>query len=91
MRIVPRYSVSQQHGMDRAQMGPDGGPTAAELNAIEREMGLIGAEVELLDVEISLMDRTPTEVDHKRLRRAQHKVLTERTALVNRSVSGEAA
>ncbi|WP_254647650.1 DUF6284 family protein [Streptomyces sp. GbtcB6] len=91
MKIVPRHSLSQQQFSDRALTGRDDGPTAAELDAIEREMPLITAEVELLDVEISLMDRTPTEVDHKRLRRAQHKVLNERTALVNRSVTREAA
>lgn len=66
-------------------------PTAAELRAIVAETPLIEAEVELLDVRIALMDRTPSELDKRRLRKALHRVLTERATLANRAVSGEAA
>ncbi|WP_069884710.1 DUF6284 family protein [Streptomyces luteocolor] len=66
-------------------------PTAAELNAIAVETPLIDAEVELLDVRIALLDRTPTELDKRRLRKALHRVLSERAALANRATAGEAA
>ncbi|MFF4145612.1 DUF6284 family protein [Streptomyces sp. NPDC001698] len=66
-------------------------PTEAELDAIERELPLIAAEMEELDVRIALLDRTPTEMDQRRVRRAHHKVLAERAALANRVASGEAA
>ncbi|MBD9704075.1 hypothetical protein IHE56_18730 [Streptomyces sp. ID01-12c] len=59
-------------------------PTFAELDAIAVETLLIDAEVELLDVRISLLDRTPTDVDHQRIRRARRKVLTARRTLANR-------
>ncbi|MFD8028168.1 DUF6284 family protein [Streptomyces sp. NPDC059717] len=60
-------------------------PTAAELDAIERELPLIVAEVELLDVEISTLDRPVTEVDARRVRRARRKVLTARCVLTNQA------
>lgn len=60
-------------------------PTAAELDAIEREMPLIRAEVELLDAQIITLDRTPSELDARRIRRARHKVLAARRALANRT------
>ncbi|MEU6420229.1 DUF6284 family protein [Streptomyces spiralis] len=66
-------------------------PTAAELDAIAVETPLIVAEVELLDVRIALMDRTPSELDTRRLRKALHRVLSERAALANRATAGEAA
>ncbi|MFF7161583.1 DUF6284 family protein [Streptomyces sp. NPDC008086] len=66
-------------------------PTAAELNAIAVQTPLIDAEVELLDVRIALLDRTPNELDERRLRKAVHKVLAERVALANRATAGEAA
>ncbi|SOD76280.1 hypothetical protein SAMN06272781_4107 [Streptomyces sp. 1222.2] len=58
-------------------------PTFAELDAIAVETPLIDAEVELLDVRISLLDRTPTDVDHQRIRRARRKVLAARRTLAN--------
>jgi hypothetical protein len=58
-------------------------PTFAELDAIAHETPLIEADVELLDVQIGLLDRTPTEVDHQRLRRARRKVLAVRRTLAN--------
>ncbi|MFI9827911.1 DUF6284 family protein [Streptomyces sp. NPDC051913] len=62
-------------------------PTDAELDAIEREMPLILADVDLIDAQIITLDRTPTEVDARRIRRARRRVLAERLVLANR-VSG---
>ncbi|MFJ2736595.1 MULTISPECIES: DUF6284 family protein [unclassified Streptomyces] len=53
-------------------------PTAAELDAIELEMPVILADVDLLDAQIVTLDRTPTELDARRIRRA-------RVALLNRT------
>ncbi|WP_030617073.1 DUF6284 family protein [Streptomyces sclerotialus] len=69
----------------------DGEPSAAELDAIEREMPVIQAEVELLDVQISLLDQPPSELGAQRLRRACRKVLAARTALANQAGMGDAA
>ncbi|MFD6873195.1 MULTISPECIES: DUF6284 family protein [unclassified Streptomyces] len=70
-------------------------PTGAELTAIEIELPLILAERDLLDAQIVTLDRTPTEVDRQRLRRARRRVLAARTALENRAAhlpsSGDAA
>ncbi|MFE3497163.1 DUF6284 family protein [Streptomyces sp. NPDC059175] len=60
-------------------------PTDAELNAIEHEMPVILADVELLDAHIVTLDRTPTEVDERRIRRARRRALAARVALVNRT------
>ncbi|MCX5049346.1 DUF6284 family protein [Streptomyces sp. NBC_00474] len=60
-------------------------PTAAELDAIEREMPVILADVDLIDAQIITLDRTPTELDARRIRRAHRKVLAERRALANRT------
>jgi hypothetical protein len=70
-------------------------PTDAELDAIEQEMPVILADVELLDAHIVTLDRTPTELDARRIRRARRRALAARVALVNRasgtSLSGGAA
>ena len=70
-------------------------PTAAELDAIEREMPAILADVDLLDAQIVTLDRVPSELDAPRIRRARRRVLAERRALANRtagvSVPGGAA
>ncbi|MFF3872549.1 DUF6284 family protein [Streptomyces sp. NPDC001978] len=60
-------------------------PTAAELDAIELESPLILAEVDLLDAQIMTLDRIPSEVDARRIRRARNRVLAARRALVNRA------
>ncbi|MGW4046643.1 DUF6284 family protein [Streptomyces sp. NPDC004721] len=60
-------------------------PTDAELDAIEREMPVILADVELLDAHIVTLDRTPTEMDNRRIRRARNRALAARVALVNRA------
>ncbi|WMC87252.1 DUF6284 family protein [Streptomyces rochei] len=70
-------------------------PTDAELDAIEREMPVILADVDLLDAHIVTLDRTPTGLDARRIRRARRRALAARVALVNRtagtSLSGGAA
>ncbi|MFI9105802.1 DUF6284 family protein [Streptomyces fildesensis] len=58
-------------------------PTVAELAGIEIEMPVILAEVELLDTQIMTLDRPASEVDMRRIRRAQRKVLAERRRLAN--------
>ncbi|RBM14884.1 DUF6284 family protein [Streptomyces sp. PT12] len=63
-------------------------PTAAELDAIEHEMPVILAEVELLDAQIITLDRTPSELDTRRLRRARRRVLAARRTLANRTTAG---
>ncbi|MFF8096460.1 DUF6284 family protein [Streptomyces sp. NPDC016675] len=60
-------------------------PTDAELDAIEQEMPVILADVDLLDAQIITLDRTPTEVDERRIRRARRRALAARVALVNRT------
>ncbi|MFG2341476.1 DUF6284 family protein [Streptomyces yangpuensis] len=60
-------------------------PSDAELEAIEVELPLILAERDLLDAEIMTLDRTPTEVDVQRIRRACRRVLAARAALENRA------
>lgn len=60
-------------------------PTAAELDAIEREMPVILAGVDLVDAQIIALDRTPTELDARRIRRARRRVLAARRELANRA------
>lgn len=73
----------------------DGEPSNAELDAIEHESPLILADVALLDAQIMTIDRTPTELDQQRIRRARRRVLAARRDLANRAaavtVSGGAA
>ncbi|MFD9880091.1 DUF6284 family protein [Streptomyces alboflavus] len=60
-------------------------PTGAELAAIEAEMPVILADVDLLDAQITTLDRTPSELDDRRIRRARRRALVARVALVNRA------
>ncbi|MER7933261.1 MULTISPECIES: DUF6284 family protein [unclassified Streptomyces] len=60
-------------------------PTSAELDAIELEMPAILADVDLLDAQIITLDRTPNELDTRRIRRARRRVLAEQLALANRA------
>nr|WP_145482726.1 MULTISPECIES: DUF6284 family protein [Streptomyces] len=62
-------------------------PTSAELDAIEQEMPLILADVDLLDAQIITLDRTPSELDARRLRRARRRVLAVRAALATRTAA----
>ncbi|SHK56178.1 DUF6284 family protein [Actinacidiphila paucisporea] len=64
---------------------PDREPTAAELEAVDQEMPLVLAEVDLLDAQITAMDRPANEVDARRIRRAEHRVLAARRDLANNS------
>ncbi|MGJ5898306.1 hypothetical protein DF268_12190 [Streptomyces sp. V2] len=59
-------------------------PTDAELSAIEVEMPVILADVELLDAQIATLDRVPTVLDARRLRRARRRALAARVELANR-------
>jgi hypothetical protein len=61
-------------------------PTDAELDAIEQEMPVIRADIDLLDAHIATLDRTPTEMDERRLRRARRRALAVRVELTNLSV-----
>ncbi|MGC9472579.1 DUF6284 family protein [Streptomyces sp. WG4] len=58
-------------------------PTDAELDAIEREMPVILAGVDLVDAQITALDRTPTELDNRRIRRARNRMLAARRDLAN--------
>ncbi|MFE1818398.1 DUF6284 family protein [Streptomyces anulatus] len=69
----------------------DGEPTGAELDAIDREMPVILADVDLLDAEIMTIDRTPTELDERRIRRASRRVLAARRDLANTATAGAVA
>jgi hypothetical protein len=60
-------------------------PTNAELDAIEQEMPAILADVDLLDAQIITLDRTPTELDARRIRRARRRALAARVALLNQA------
>ncbi|MFE7076542.1 DUF6284 family protein [Streptomyces sp. NPDC057620] len=58
-------------------------PTVAELDAIEQEMPVITADIDLLDAQIITLDRIPTELDARRIRRAHRRVLAARRTLAN--------
>ncbi|MFJ8110050.1 DUF6284 family protein [Streptomyces sp. NPDC096132] len=58
-------------------------PTAAELDAIDTEMPVILADIELLDAHIATLDRVPSELDTRRLRRARRRALAARLELAN--------
>ncbi|MCX5005337.1 DUF6284 family protein [Streptomyces sp. NBC_00638] len=60
-------------------------PTNAELDAIELEMPAILADVDLLDAQITTLDRTPTELDVRRIRRAYRRVLATERDQANRA------
>lgn len=62
-------------------------PTDAELDAIEEEMPAILADVDLTDALILTLDRTPTELDIRRVRRACRRLLAERAVLANRTAA----
>ncbi|MEX3100328.1 MULTISPECIES: DUF6284 family protein [unclassified Streptomyces] len=62
-------------------------PTDSELSAIEVEMPVVLADIELLDAQIATLDRTPTPLDARRLRRARRRALAARVDLVNQAVA----
>jgi hypothetical protein len=61
-------------------------PAPAHLAAIEREQRLLEAEINLVDAEIRFLtaEPRPTQLDWRRLRRAQNRVLREMLALIER-------
>ncbi|MET7907144.1 DUF6284 family protein [Streptomyces avermitilis] len=63
-------------------------PTSAELDAIEWEMPAILADVDLIDAQIITLDRAPTELDIRRIRRAYRRFLAAERDLANRSAGG---
>ncbi|MER6433039.1 DUF6284 family protein [Streptomyces sp900105245] len=62
-------------------------PTDAELDAIELEMPAILAAVDLLDAQIVTLDRTPSELDAQRVRRARRRLLAARRQVANRTAA----
>ena len=62
----------------------DDGPSADELAAIDHEMPLIRAEMDLVDAEIRVLtvEPHPSELDWRRLRRAERRVAVEALALL---------
>jgi hypothetical protein len=81
MSTIPRV------GAPRAN--DDREPTAAGLAAIEREWPLIAAELDLVDAEVTALcaGERLSELDRRRLRRAEHRVLVARRALTTGPVS----
>ncbi|MFE9460059.1 DUF6284 family protein [Streptomyces californicus] len=90
-------SIAALHAAVTAGDPFDGEPSDAELDAIETELPAILADVALLDAQIMTIDRTPSELDHQRIRRARRRVLAACRDLANRTpasgatVSGGAA
>ncbi|GAA2352315.1 hypothetical protein Cme02nite_26110 [Catellatospora methionotrophica] len=67
---MPRQAIASAYADEPT------GPTAAELAAIELEWPLIAAELEVTSAEIVLLTSTaPTELDWRRLRRAERQRL----------------
>ncbi|GAA4453031.1 DUF6284 family protein [Phytohabitans houttuyneae] len=65
------------------------GPTVEDLAAITAEWPLIEAELDLLDAEIRIIttDDNASDLDWRRLRRAETRVLREATAFYGRASS----
>ncbi|MFE7056207.1 DUF6284 family protein [Streptomyces californicus] len=86
-------TIAARHAAVTAAASFDGEPSDAELDAIELEMPAILADVVLLDAQIMTIGRTPSELDHQRIRRARRRVLAARRDLTNRTatVAGGAA
>jgi hypothetical protein len=84
---VTEYAIADSKGRSivRSHSGTtpeDDGPSAEDLNAIERESDLIAAEMALLDAEIRILaaEHGPSSVDWQRLRRAVRQMLREAAA-----------
>jgi hypothetical protein len=66
----------------------EAGPSVEDLAAIEAEWPLIEAEIDLLDAQIRIImadDDTPSDLDWRRLRRAESRVLREATEFYGRA------
>ncbi|GAA1778289.1 DUF6284 family protein [Luedemannella helvata] len=72
-------------------MSDDDGPTPADLAAIEHEWPLIAAEMDLAAAEIAVLcaDRPLTELDWRRLRRAEQRVSREAAAFYSAAADVE--
>jgi hypothetical protein len=70
---------------------PSDEPTAADLAAIEREWPQIAAALELLDLEIREINEGPaaSELDRRRVRRAERRVLENGRELADRDSGSE--
>ncbi|WP_433208067.1 DUF6284 family protein [Dactylosporangium sp. CS-047395] len=80
--------------LKRTKMRYQDEPTPADLAAIEQEWPPIEAEMALVDAEIRVLtnDGGPTELDWRRLRRAEERVMREMlTRLSARINHGRAA
>ncbi|MEV6411871.1 DUF6284 family protein [Kribbella sp. NPDC051718] len=66
-------------------------PTPADLADIEREWPLLAAELDLLDAEISYNNAgsAVSELDRRRIRRAEYRVLTIARELAHRAPESE--
>ncbi|HET6293533.1 MAG TPA: DUF6284 family protein [Kribbella sp.] len=66
-------------------------PSAADLAAIELEWPLIEADLDLLNAHIAFYNAgsSPSELDWRRVRRAEHQVLTVTRDLANRDLGTE--
>lgn len=73
--------------------GHSGEPTAAELAAIEAEWPQIAADLDALDAEIAALIAGPymSEIDRRRVRRAERRVLDTRRELADYNPESEDA
>jgi hypothetical protein len=73
--------------------GPDDGPTAADLAAIEAEWPLIEAGLAVIDAQIRVLSAAggPAPLDWRRLRRAQRRVLAAQLRQAPAPVAGATA
>jgi len=62
-------------------------PSPTELAAIEQEWPLITAELDLLDAQIAYLNASPSVLDRRRVRRAEHRVLAVGRELSDRDDS----
>jgi hypothetical protein len=68
----------------------DEGPTDTDLAKIEREWPLIAAELDVVNAQIAQLTAGPfaSELDWRRLRRAEHRVLAVQRKLAERAGGG---
>jgi hypothetical protein len=72
------------HHIVRPDLDDEDGPSPDDLAAIDAEWPLIAAELDVVDAEIAILNagwRGPTDLDWRRLRRAEHLVLRTATQL----------
>jgi hypothetical protein len=81
----------EEHPMRQVLARTDEEPAEAELRSIEREWPLIEAEMALVVAEIHVLTTNrPSELDWRRLRRAEARVAREAIAWAARSGAGVA-